>query len=153
MLWTILALLLVAVGLFVSGAIPLKMLPYDNKSELQVVLDLPEGATLEATDAAVRDVERYLATVPEATNFEAYVGVASPIDFNGLVRRYGYRRAPNLADVRINLVSKDAACSRAMRSGCDCVAISKRSLHATARNSRSWRCRQAHPSSRPSWRR
>jgi multidrug efflux pump subunit AcrB len=103
----IVALLAVAVALFASGSIPLKMLPYDNKSELQVVLDLPEGSTLEATDAAVRDVERYLATVPEATDFEAYVGVASPIDFNGLVRRYGYRRAPNLADVRMNLVGKD----------------------------------------------
>jgi multidrug efflux pump subunit AcrB len=82
------------------------MLPYDNKSELQVVLRLPEGSTLEATDAAVRDIEHYLATVPEATNFVAYVGTASPIDFNGLVRRYGYRRAANLADVRLNLVAK-----------------------------------------------
>jgi multidrug efflux pump subunit AcrB len=101
------ALLVLAIGLFASGAIPLKMLPYDNKSELQLVLDLPEGSTLEATDAAARDVERYLATVPEATDFEAYVGLASPIDFNGLVRRYGYRRAPNLADLRVNLVGKD----------------------------------------------
>lgn len=107
MFWTILVLLVLAVGLFVSGAIPLKMLPYDNKSELQVVLDLPEGTTLEATDAAVADVERHLATVPEVTNFSAYVGTASPIDFNGLVRRYGYRQAPNLGDVRINFVAKD----------------------------------------------
>jgi multidrug efflux pump subunit AcrB len=106
LLGTILVLLAIAVGLFVSGAIPLKMLPYDNKSELQVVLRLPEGSTLEATDTAVRDIEHYLATVPEATNFVAYVGTASPIDFNGLVRRYGYRRAANLADVRLNLVSK-----------------------------------------------
>jgi len=102
----LLALLLGAMSLFASGAIPLKMLPYDNKSELQVVLDLPEGATLEATDAVVRELERYLATVPEVTDFESYVGTASPIDFNGLVRRYGLRRAPNLADVRINLVGK-----------------------------------------------
>jgi multidrug efflux pump subunit AcrB len=106
MVGALLALLLGAIGLFVSGAIPLKMLPYDNKSELQVVLDLPEGSTLEATDAAVREIERYLATVPEVTDFESYVGTASPIDFNGLVRRYGLRRAPNLADVRINLVGK-----------------------------------------------
>jgi multidrug efflux pump subunit AcrB len=106
LLGTIVVLLAIAIGLFASGAIPLKMLPYDNKSELQVVLRLPEGSTLEATDAAVRDMEHYLATVPEATNFVAYVGTASPIDFNGLVRRYGYRRAPNLADVRLNLVAK-----------------------------------------------
>jgi multidrug efflux pump subunit AcrB len=107
MLAAIVALLAGAAALFAGGAIPLKMLPYDNKSELQVVLDLPEGGTLEATDAAVRDVERYLATVPEATDVAAYVGTASPIDFNGLVRRYGYRRAANLADVRVNLVPKD----------------------------------------------
>ncbi|MEO8601056.1 MAG: efflux RND transporter permease subunit [bacterium] len=107
MFWTILVLLVLAVTLFASGMIPLKMLPYDNKSELQVVLDLPEGATLEATSAAVADIERYLATVPEATNFTAYVGTASPIDFNGLVRRYGYRSAPNLADVRVNFVAKE----------------------------------------------
>lgn len=90
-----------------SGAVPLKMLPYDNKSELQIVIDLPEGSTLETTDAAVRDVERFLATVPEVTDCEAYVGVASPIDFNGLVRHYNFRRAANLADVRVNLVPKE----------------------------------------------
>ncbi len=107
MFGTILLLLVLAVGLFATGAIPLKMLPYDNKSELQVVLDLPEGSTLEATNAAVTDVERYLATVPEATNFTAYVGTASPIDFNGLVRRYAYRRGPHYADVRVNFVPKE----------------------------------------------
>jgi len=102
----LLALFALAVVLLASGAIPLKMLPYDNKSELELVLDLPAGATLEATDALVRDVERYLATVPEVTDYEAYVGTASPIDFNGLVRRYGLRQAPHLADVRVNLVPK-----------------------------------------------
>jgi multidrug efflux pump subunit AcrB len=101
-------LLVAAMALFATEAIPLKMLPYDNKSELQVVVDLPEGATLEATDATVRDLERFLATVPEVTAMTGYVGTASPIDFNGLVRRYGLRQLPNLADVRLNLVGKDA---------------------------------------------
>ena len=101
------ALLALAGGLVAAGAIPLKMLPYDNKNELQVILDLPEGATLEATDAAARDLEHYLATVPEITDVTAYVGTASPIDFNGLVRRYGFRQAPHLADLRVNLVAKD----------------------------------------------
>jgi len=101
-------LLVAATALFATEAIPLKMLPYDNKSELQVVVDLPEGATLEATDAAVRDFERFLASVPEVTAVAAYVGTASPIDFNGLVRRYGLRQLPNLADLRLNLVGKDA---------------------------------------------
>lgn len=103
----LLGLLALAAWLPATGAVPLKMLPYDNKSELQVVLDLPEGSTLEATDAAVRDVERFLATVPEVTDFESYVGASSPIDFNGLVRHYNFRRAANLADLRVNLVPKE----------------------------------------------
>ncbi len=104
---TLVLLLLLAIGLFASGGIPLKMLPYDNKSELQVVVDMPEGTTLEATDAVVRDMERFLASVPEATDVTAYVGTPSPIDFNGLVRRYAYRQAPHLADLRVNLVAKE----------------------------------------------
>ncbi len=106
MLASILALLGLAGWLALSGRVPLKMLPYDDKSELQVVLDLPEGSTLEATDAAVRDVERFLATVPEATDVTSYVGTRSPLDFNGLVRRYALRQAPHLADLRLNLVAK-----------------------------------------------
>jgi multidrug efflux pump subunit AcrB len=107
LLWSGLVLLLAASGaLVVLGAIPLKMLPYDNKSELALVLDLDEGTTLAATDAAVRDVERFLATVPEVTEFTAHVGAPGPIDFNGLVRHYGLRRAANLADLRVNLVPK-----------------------------------------------
>ncbi|MEW6273403.1 MAG: efflux RND transporter permease subunit [Thermodesulfobacteriota bacterium] len=107
LLGAILVLLAFAVALFAAGAIPLKLLPYDNKSELQLVIDMPAGTALEATDAVVRDFERYLATVPEITDFESYVGTASPIDFNGLVRRYQYRQAPEHADVRINLVQKE----------------------------------------------
>jgi multidrug efflux pump subunit AcrB len=107
LLWSGLALLMAASGLLVLlGAIPLKMLPYDNKSEFALVLDLDEGATLAATDAAVRDVERFLATVPEVTEFTAHVGEPGPIDFNGLVRHYGLRRAPSLADLRVRLVPK-----------------------------------------------
>jgi multidrug efflux pump subunit AcrB len=106
MVGVILALLAFAGGLMAAGAVPLKMLPYDNKSELQLVLDLPEGATLEATDAATRDLERHLATVPEVTDVATYVGAPSPIDFNGLVRRYAFRVAPHLADLRVNLVAK-----------------------------------------------
>jgi multidrug efflux pump subunit AcrB len=108
--WALLGAILLGLGLSggiaLTGAVPLKMLPYDNKSELQLVLDLPEGSTLEATDAAVSRFERYLATVPEVTDYESYVGVPSPIDFNGLVRHYSFRRAENLADIRVNLVKK-----------------------------------------------
>ena len=106
-------LLLAVAGLFgfsvylaLSGRVPLKMLPFDNKNELQIVVDLPEGATLETTDAVVREVEEYLQTVPEVVNFVSTVGEGSPMDFNGLVRHYYLRQGPNLADVRINLLPR-----------------------------------------------
>ncbi len=95
-----------AVGLAAVRAVPLKMLPFDNKNELLLVLDLPEGTTLERTDAAVRDFEHYLAQVPEVVNYISYVGVASPMDFNGLVRHYYLRRGDHLAELRINLAAK-----------------------------------------------
>jgi multidrug efflux pump subunit AcrB len=86
--------------------VPLKMLPYDNKNELQLVLDAPEGTTLERTAVAVAAMERYLGTVGEVVAFESYVGVPSPMDFNGLVRHYYLRRGPHLADVRVILADK-----------------------------------------------
>ena len=95
-----------SVFLALSGRVPLKMLPFDNKNELQIVVDLPEGATLETTDAVVRDVEQYLQTVPEVVNFVSTVGEGSPMDFNGLVRHYYLRQGPNLSDVRINLLPR-----------------------------------------------
>ena len=86
--------------------VPMKMLPFDNKNEFQLVVDLPEGTTLEQTDAAVRALEDYLATVNEVTDFQAYVGTASAMDFNGMVRHYYMRQGPNLADIRVNLADK-----------------------------------------------
>jgi multidrug efflux pump subunit AcrB len=103
----ILLLLLGSGSLALFRFVPLKMLPFDNKNELQLVLDMPEGTTLERTDAVVRHFGRYLATIPEVTDFTAYVGIASPIDFNGLVRHYYLRNGPHLADIRINLAHKD----------------------------------------------
>jgi multidrug efflux pump subunit AcrB len=95
-----------AMGLAATRTVPLKMLPFDNKNELLLVLDLDEGATLERTDVVVRDIEAELTQVPEVTNFTSYVGVSSPIDFNGLVRHYYLRQMPHQAEVRINLVGK-----------------------------------------------
>lgn len=95
------------VFLAVIRAVPLKMLPYDNKSELQVTIDLPEGVSVEKTDQVVSEVEQFLSRVPETTNFESYVGTSSPIDFNGLVRHYGMRQSANLGDIRVNLAPKD----------------------------------------------
>ncbi len=103
--------LFVAVLLLGSAAlgffgVPLKMLPFDNKNELQLVLDLPEGTTLESTDAVTREFEHYLSTVPEVRSFVSYVGTASPMDFNGMVRHYYAREGSNVADIRLNLVDK-----------------------------------------------
>ncbi len=91
----------------VYGLIPLKMLPFDNKNELQVLIDMPEGTTLEETDSVVREIEDFLRRVPEITDFQSYVGTPSPIDFNGMVRHYYFRKGSNLADIRLNLADKD----------------------------------------------
>jgi multidrug efflux pump subunit AcrB len=103
----ILAALTVAVSLPLLRQVPLKMLPFDNKDELQLVLDMPEGATLEGTDAMVRDFEAYLRGVPEVTSFVSFVGTPSPMDFNAMVRHYYLRTEPHLADIRINLAPRD----------------------------------------------
>lgn len=86
---------------------PLKMLPYDNKNEFQVVVDMPEGTTLDQTDAVTRRLATYLASVSEVRDFTVYSGIASPMDFNGMVRHYFLRKGANVADIRVNLVSKD----------------------------------------------
>ena len=99
-------LTLAAAGLAATRHVPLKMLPFDNKNELLAVLDFDAGMTLERSDACVREMEDYLRRVPEVTDVTAYVGVASPMDFNGLVRHYYLRGGENVADVRINLVGK-----------------------------------------------
>jgi len=104
------AVMLAFVGsalLAVTRAVPLKMLPFDNKNELALVIDMPRGATLEATDAVARDLGLYLATVAEVTDYQSYVGLASPMDFNGMVRHYYLRRGGNVGDVRISLLPKE----------------------------------------------
>lgn len=100
------ALLFIGACLLAIFAIPLKLLPFDNKNELQLVIDLPRGASLEQTDAVARDLERFLATVNEVTDFETYVGLASPMDFNGMVRRYYLRGASHQGEIRVNLIEK-----------------------------------------------
>lgn len=97
---------LAATALAAVRAVPLKMLPYDNKNEFLVLIDLDEGATLERTDAVVRQFETLLAVEPEVVNLTSHVGVSGPIDFNGLVRHYGLRAMPHQAEIRVNLVGK-----------------------------------------------
>ena len=99
-------LLLGSMLLAATRNVPLKMLPFDNKNELLLVLDFDEGTTLERTDAAVRRIEDFLQTAAEVVGFTSYVGLASPMDFNGLVRHYYLRQGPNLAEVRVDLVPK-----------------------------------------------
>lgn len=104
---TVMLLLTVAaMGLAAVRSVPLKMLPFDNKNELLLVLDFDEGTTLERSDAAVRDFESCLQRVPEVADFTSYVGVGSPMDFNGLVRHYYLRQGDNVAELRINLAGK-----------------------------------------------
>jgi len=103
----ILGLLLISLLLVPLKQVTMKMLPFDNKSELQVVIDMPEGCTLEETAAATREMSEYLKTVPEVTDFQSYVGTASPFNFNGLVRHYFLRAGSNVADIQVNFVTKD----------------------------------------------
>jgi multidrug efflux pump subunit AcrB len=103
---TVLALVFIVGGLAGFRLVILKMLPFDNKSELQVVVNMPEGTTLEQTARATREMGQYLATVPEVTDYQSYVGTASPYNFNGLVRHYFLRSGANVADIQVNFLPK-----------------------------------------------
>ncbi len=105
-LFGVVFLLLGAMSLFALKFVKVKMLPFDNKSEFQVVIDMPEGTTLEETAAVTREIAGTLSRVPEVVNYQMYVGTSSPYNFNGLVRHYFLRRGPNEADVQVNLVPK-----------------------------------------------
>lgn len=97
---------LLAVSLGVVKLVVLKMLPFDNKSEFQIVVDMPTGTALEQTNAVLHGIGSYLATVPEVTDYEAYAGAASPINFNGLVRQYYLRSGSDQGDIQVNLRDK-----------------------------------------------
>jgi multidrug efflux pump subunit AcrB len=107
LLWLgIVGLIFLAVSLAAFKVVILKMLPFDNKSEFQVVVDMPTGTPLEQTARVMREMGATLARVPEVTDYEAYVGAASPINFNGLVRQYYLRRGPEVGDIQVNLTDK-----------------------------------------------
>ncbi len=99
-------LLLATLTLLPLKVVTVKMLPFDNKSEMQVLVDMPEGTPLETTDAAARDIASALSSLPEVTGMQVYTGAAGPITFNGLVRHYDYRRGPESADIQVNLLPK-----------------------------------------------
>ena len=99
-------LIALSVLLPVVGLVQLKMLPFDNKSEFQVVVDMPAGTPVEDTAAVLRELGAYLSTVPEVTDYQAYAGTAAPINFNGLVRQYYLRAGGEVGDLQVNLVGK-----------------------------------------------
>jgi len=92
--------------LFYTKSVPVKMLPFDNKNEFQVVIDMPEGTTLERTAAVAKELAVYLSRNKKVTNYQTYVGTSAPISFNGLVRHYDMRMGDNIADIQVNLVNK-----------------------------------------------
>ena len=103
----IVGLLLGAMALVGIGFVKVKMLPFDNKSEFQIILNMPEGSALERTAQAAMEMASAVRDEPEVKNYQIYVGVASPFNFNGLVRHYFMRNGANVADVQVNLVGKD----------------------------------------------
>ncbi|MRR57486.1 MAG: efflux RND transporter permease subunit [Deltaproteobacteria bacterium] len=102
----VLVLLLISVSLLFLKAVTVKMLPFDNKSELQIIVDAPSGTALEETARLVSELGDALRTFPEVTDFQSYIGTSAPFNFNGLVRHYYLRRGANLADIQVNLVGK-----------------------------------------------
>ncbi|TLU56430.1 MAG: efflux RND transporter permease subunit [Chlorobium sp.] len=95
-----------AIALVPMKAVQMKMLPFDNKNEFQVILDMPEGTSLEQTGKVAKEIANWLKTVPEVSSYQYYVGTNAPINFNGLVRHYYLRQKANMADIQVNLVHK-----------------------------------------------
>ena len=109
LLWVgIIALIVGSVGLAAVKLVVLKMLPFDNKSEFQVVVDMPEGTSVERTARVLGELADHLATVPEVTDYQVYAGNAAPINFNGLVRQYYLRQGAHFGDIQVNLAPKEA---------------------------------------------
>jgi multidrug efflux pump subunit AcrB len=92
--------------LFYTRSVEVKMLPFDNKNEIQLIIDMPEGATLERTEAVAQEVGLVLLDIPEVYDYQVYSGTNAPINFNGLVRSYDLRQNANVADIQVNLVDK-----------------------------------------------
>jgi multidrug efflux pump subunit AcrB len=108
--WTLLQVLLglivLSLALVAFRGVMLKMLPFDNKSEFQVLVDMPEGTPVEETQRALQALADYVETVPEVTDYQTYAGASAPINFNGLVRQYYLRSAPHQGDIQVNLQDK-----------------------------------------------
>ncbi|GAA0763151.1 efflux RND transporter permease subunit [Psychroflexus lacisalsi] len=99
-------ILIASLLLFLNESVLVKMLPFDNKNEFQIVIDMPEGTTLERTQAVTLEIAEYVKSRDEVVNYQTYVGTASPITFNGLVRHYDLRKDAHLADIQVNITNK-----------------------------------------------
>lgn len=125
---SIVVILLGSMSLFFTKTVAVKMLPFDNKNEFQVIIDMPEGTTLEKTAAVTKEISEYISHEPMVVNYQGYVGTAGPISFNGLVRHYDMRRGDNIADIQVNLISKEErtlqshAIAKSMRPGIQTIA-------------------------------
>ncbi|AMC10477.1 multidrug transporter AcrB [Lutibacter profundi] len=106
MLGSIALLLAISIGMFFTKSVAVKMLPFDNKNEFQIVVDMPEGTTLERTAAVTKEIAQIVSTIPEVVDYQNYIGTSSPITFNGLVRHYDVRAGSNMADIQVNLLHK-----------------------------------------------
>jgi multidrug efflux pump subunit AcrB len=102
----VVVLLLIAAAFVPLKWVRVKMLPFDNKSEFQVIVDMPDGSTLEQTTRVAQALGRYLGEQPEVTNYQIYSGTSGPYNFNGLVRHYFLRQQPNQADIQVNLLNR-----------------------------------------------
>jgi multidrug efflux pump subunit AcrB len=99
-------LLMLAMALVPASLVRVKMLPFDNKSEFQVILNMPENSSLERTTEAAREIAAYVRTAPEVVDYQVYAGTAAPFNFNGLVRHYYMREGASVADIQVNLLPK-----------------------------------------------
>jgi multidrug efflux pump subunit AcrB len=104
--WGVLGAIAIAMLLVAVKLVVMKMLPFDNKSEFQVIVNLPEGTTVETTAGVLEEIAREIRALPEVSDYQAYAGTAAPINFNGLVRQYYLRESPELGDLQVNLVDK-----------------------------------------------
>ncbi|MEN9929370.1 MAG: hypothetical protein RLZZ231_1291 [Bacteroidota bacterium] len=107
MLAITLVLLIGSMVMFFTKQVVVKMLPFDNKNEFQIVIDMPEGTTLERTAAVTKEIAQFISTQPEVVNYQNYIGTSAPITFNGLVRHYDLRGGSNMADIQVNLLHKE----------------------------------------------
>ena len=129
-LFGVVVLLLAAVAFVPLKWVRVKMLPFDNKSEFQVIIDMPDGTPLEQTTRAAQALGKYLSEQPEVTNYQIYAGTSGPYNFNGLVRHYFLRSQPNQADIQVNLLprhqrkAQSHEIARRMRPGLDKIAES-----------------------------